>query len=102
MDQAMKYARRTQVAVVCDRCGARSAYCHAPHHTDDAAFLARVRAIDDGWRVVSITYAKRLASLPPGANVHPPTDSAWHCPACAAEFLAWLKEPQLSDRKASP
>ncbi len=98
----MKYARRTQVAVVCDRCGRSSTYCHALHHTDDAADLARARAIDEGWRVVSITYAERLASLPSGADVPPPTDSAWHCSACAAAFLEWLRAPQLSDRKANP
>lgn len=98
----MKYARRTQVAVVCDRCGRTSAYCHALRYPDDAADLARARALDDGWRVVSIAYAERLASLAPGADVPPPTDSAWHCPACAAAFLAWLRAPELSDRKAKP
>lgn len=104
----MNYAHRTQVAVVCGRCGARSQFCHAsaPGTFDDATCVAEARAVDDGWRRISLRYAEHLASLGPSAmcasgsgSLYPPF---WHCRACATAFLAWLAAPELTDRKAQP
>ncbi len=102
MDQAVSYAHRTHVAVVCGRCGRPSEFCHATQGGAFSEAAAASRALDDGWRVISLGYAKRLATLPAGANVEPPTDPWWHCPACAALFHEWLRAPQVSDRKAKP
>ena len=96
MDQAVtSFAHRTQVAAICGRCGRRSEFCH----TQEGAVS---RALGDGWRVLSLGYAKHLATLPAGADIDPPTDPWWHCPACAALFHEWLRAPQLADRKAKP
>lgn len=93
----MNYAHRAQVAVVCGRCGRRSQFCHASSATEDAQAAAVSRALDDGWRVISLRYAKRLATLPAGVVIQVPTDPWWHCPTCAALFHDWL-----TDRKANP
>lgn len=105
MDQAVNFAHRTQVAAVCGRCGRcgrHSAFCHAQAPGEDAQAAAVSRALDDGWRVLSLRYAVRLAALPAGAVIQAPTDPWWHCPACAALFHERLRAPQLSDRKATP
>ncbi len=98
----MNYAHRTQVAVVCGRCGRPSAFCHATRPGEDAQAAAASRALDDGWRVLSLGYAVRLATLPAGAGIQAPTDPWWHCPTCAALFHEWLRAPRLTDRKAKP